>query len=57
MRTGKIPAVLKRNGTLLMLEESTYMVKFRLTAAKPCCWMSLIVTGFKLGSKMLMHAR
>jgi hypothetical protein len=35
MRMGKIPALLKRNGILLVLEESTYTVKARLTAAKP----------------------
>jgi hypothetical protein len=34
MRTGKIPDLLKRNGMLLVLEESTYTVKARLNAAK-----------------------
>ena len=57
MRTGKIPALWKRNGMLLVLEKSTYSVKARLTAAKPGSWISFILIGFKLGSKILMHAR
>jgi len=35
MRTGKNPSLLKRNRMLLVLEESTYSVKARLTFAKP----------------------
>jgi hypothetical protein len=54
--TGKIPALLKRNGMLLALEKSSYSVKARLTAAKPGWYISLILIGFKLGSKILMHA-
>jgi len=57
MRRGKNPALLKRNRILLVLEESTCSVKAKLTAAKPGWWISLILIAFKLGSKILMHAR
>lgn len=58
MRTGKIQSLLKGDGMLLVSEQqSTLSVKVSLNAAKPGWWISLILMGFKLGSKIVMHAR